>query len=133
MRVAASAVLAGAVALGAAACGGGSSSGSSSANPGPVQHPTSLVAETGKNDGFGISVKDNTGATIRNLAAGTYQLVVHDYSDFHNFRLRGTGVDDATSVGDKTTQTFTVTFSPGTYTFLCDPHASEMHGSFKVS
>jgi plastocyanin len=38
-----------------------------------------------------------------------------------------------TSVSGKGTKTFTVTLQKGTYKFMCDPHKSFMHGSFKVS
>jgi plastocyanin len=58
---------------------------------------------------------------------------VHDDSGIHNFHLQGTGVDDLTSVPETGVKTFTVTFKPGTYTFVCDPHASQMHGEFTVS
>jgi len=124
-----------AVALGAiaAACGGSGGGSTNSGNPGPVQHPSELVGTTGEHESFVITLQDGNGKAITNLAAGTYKLVVHDDSSLHNFHLSGAGVDDATSVGEKTTKTFTVTFKPGTYTFICDPHQSEMHGSFKVS
>ena len=65
--------------------------------------------------------------------AGTYKLVVQDRSSEHNFRLRGGGVNVATGVGGTGTKTFTVRLRPGkTYSFLCDPHADDMRGSFKV-
>ena len=38
-----------------------------------------------------------------------------------------------TSVGQVGKKTFTVTLKKGTYRFVCDPHASQMKGSFKVS
>ena len=65
--------------------------------------------------------------------AGTFRLVVQDRAGDHNFRLRGPGVNIATSVGGTGAKTFLVTLRPGTkYTFLCDPHADEMRGSFRV-
>src|SRR4051794_369328 len=131
----------GAVGLGAAACGGSSSGGSTggaggasaSAGAGPVQHPASLVGEVGKNDAFTISLSDESGKSVTNVAAGTYKLTVHDDSGIHNFHLSGSGLDDSTSVPDKTTKTFTVKLKPGSYTFVCDPHASQMNGQFTVS
>jgi hypothetical protein len=134
-----------AVLLAAAACGGSSSggqssqpaqdTGGSSASPagGAVQHPSALVGDVGKNDAFAISLSDPSGKPITNLAAGTYKLTVHDFSGIHNFHLLGSGINDATTVPEKTTKTFTVTFKPGSYSFQCDPHASQMHGSFTVS
>ena len=38
-----------------------------------------------------------------------------------------------TGVGAKGTFTWTVTLKKGTYKFICDPHASIMKGSFKVT
>ena len=65
--------------------------------------------------------------------AGKTKLTVSDKSDFHNFHLRGPGVDVKTSVAFVGTKTFTVTLKNGTYRFVCDPHATSMKGSFKVS
>ena len=39
----------------------------------------------------------------------------------------------STSVGDSGTETFQVELEPGTYSFVCDPHASSMNGSLEVS
>jgi len=138
VRLSAAAVMVGVVALGASACGGSSGSTGGQSDSGaqakaPVQHPKSLVGEVGKNDAFTISLSGDTGAPITHLAAGTYKLVVHDDSGIHDFHLQGSGVDDLTSVPEKATKTYTVTFKPGTYTFVCDPHASTMHGQFTVS
>jgi plastocyanin len=134
VRLAATAVMTGVLGLAASACGSSTSSvGGKPADAGPVQHPASLVGEVGKNNAFTIQLSDDKGAPITHLAAGTYKLVVHDDSGIHNFHLRGTGVDDITSVPDQGVKTFTVTFKPGTYTFVCDPHASQMRGDFIVS
>ena len=125
-------ILTAAVLSTAAACGG-SSSGGSPAGGGPVQHPSSLVGTVGKNDAFTISLTDDKGAAITNVAAGTYQLTVHDDSGIHNFHVKGSGVDDATSIAKAEVKTFSLTLTPGTYTFLCDSHPTQMKGSFKVS
>jgi plastocyanin len=65
--------------------------------------------------------------------AGKIRLVVSDKSDFHNFHLSGPGVNVKTSVPTVGSKTFTVTLKKGTYRFVCDPHASTMKGSFRVS
>ncbi len=65
--------------------------------------------------------------------AGKIKLTVSDKSDFHNFHLSGPGVNVRTSVSAVGTKSFTVTLKKGTYSFVCDPHASSMKGSFKVS
>ena len=65
--------------------------------------------------------------------AGRITLVVSDRSSIHNFRLRGPGVNVATSVAATGTRTFrNVTLKKGRYTFVCDPHATSMRGSFTI-
>jgi|SRR5262245_52879011 len=65
--------------------------------------------------------------------AGKIKLVVDDKSSIHNFHLTGPGVNVKTSVSSTGKKTFTITLKKGTYKFICDPHASSMKGSFKVS
>lgn len=140
-------LLASGVAAAATACGGSSSGGSPAAGAttapttgsttgaaaAAVQHPKSLIGEVGEDDKFLIELHDENDKPITDLAAGSYALKVEDYSAIHDFHLTGNGVDKATTVPGKGTQTFQVTFSPGTYTFVCDPHAATMKGSFTVS
>ena len=64
--------------------------------------------------------------------AGRYKLVVADKSSIHNFHLKGPGVNVATGVGAVGTKTFTITLKRGRYTFVCDPHATSMKGSFTI-
>ena len=82
--------------------------------------------------GFTITLKKGT-AKVTKLNAGKYSIAVSDKSDIHNFRLRGPGVNKATTVPGKALTTWTVTLKKGTYTFVCDPHSDDMRGSFKVS
>ena len=82
--------------------------------------------------GFSIALRTPAGAAVKTLRAGTYSVVVRDRSPEHNFHLRGRGVDKATTVGASATKTWTVKLAPGTYTYVCDPHASSMRGSLKV-
>ena len=66
--------------------------------------------------------------------AGKVKLVIADKSSIHNFRLSGGGVKVNTGVSAVGTKTYTVTLKKGTtYRFVCDPHASSMKGSFKIS
>ena len=91
-----------------------------------------LTGDVGLNDAFVISLKDSTGAAVTHLDPGTYTLVVHDHSAFHNFHLSGPGVDvmtDVDAVGDRT---FSVSLVDGTYFIQCDPHSSQMKGRFTV-
>ena len=92
---------------------------------------STLTASVGP--GFEISLTGADGADVTTLAAGTYTIEVDDQSDIHNFHLTGTGVDESTDVSAVGTETWEVTFEPGTYEFVCDPHASTMNGSFEVS
>lgn len=125
--------VAGMALIGALVAGCGGSSGPKAASsPAPLQHPASLVGVVGHNDSFSISLTDPSGQAISNLQAGTYSLTIKDESSIHNFHLTGDGVDKATSVGSTGTSTYSVTFKPGTYSFVCDPHSSQMHGKFTV-
>ena len=72
------------------------------------------------------------GQAVTHLTAGVYEIQVRDRSRFHNFHLRGPGVDQTTDVEFVGTQTWTVTLTDGVYTFTCDPHASTMRGQFSV-
>jgi hypothetical protein len=80
--------------------------------------------------GFGIFLKDSSGAAVTHLDAGTYTLLVHDLSEEHNFHLVGPGVDVTTDVVFTGDQTFTITVTNGTYNYVCDVHSSTMHGRF---
>jgi hypothetical protein len=91
-----------------------------------------LVGDVGLGDAFTISLKDSTGAAVTQLNAGTYTLVVHDHSAFHNFDLSGPGVSVATDVAGIGDQTFTITLVDGTYFFQCDEHPTTMKGKFTV-
>jgi plastocyanin len=83
--------------------------------------------------GFEISLTGADGADVETLAAGTYTIDVDDQSDIHNFHLSGGSVDEATEVGGTGTDTWELTFVEGAYSFVCDPHAGSMSGSFEVS
>ncbi len=87
--------------------------------------------------GFTISLKGADGAAVTHLDPGTYQLLVHDLSEEHDFHLfgpTGSGVDattgpDLSFVGDKTV---TLGLPDGIkVNYVCDAHAV-MHGAFTV-
>ena len=77
--------------------------------------------------GFDISLDGTDG-----LTAGSYTLVVDDQSSAHNVHLTGPGVDVSTDVGAEGEESFDIELQAGEYTFVCDPHASQMRGSFTV-
>ena len=93
--------------------------------------PKSVVGTVGP--GFTISLKFG-GKTVTKLRAGVpYRFVVNDRSSIHNFRLRGPGINrELTSVPFTGTKSAVIRLRKGSYTFICDPHASVMHGSFRV-
>lgn len=82
--------------------------------------------------GFTITLTQG-GKKVTTLKAGAYTIVVADKASAHDFHLQGPGFNKTTSVGGTGTATWKVTLQKGTYTYQCDPHASFMHGSFKVS
>src|SRR5678816_1798089 len=82
--------------------------------------------------GFTISLKDPSGAKVMHLDPGTYAIHVVDQSDMHNFDLTGPGVSKSTEVTEVGEQDWTVTFTDGTYRYVCDVHATTMKGSFTV-
>lgn len=83
-------------------------------------------------DAFEIGLTDQAGATVTELPAGDYTIEVDDRSRIHNWALSGEGVTDvATEVAGTGKQSFSVSFVPSEYTYVCDPHPV-MNGSFTV-
>ncbi len=73
-------------------------------------------------------------SAVTSLQAGQYTIQVNDQTDQHNFHLTGPGgVNNSTAVAFVGTQTWTVSFVPGTYNYVCDPHSGGMFGSFTVT
>ena len=83
--------------------------------------------------GFTISLANQDGTAVTSLSAGSYTIEIDDKSSAHNFHLSGSGVDEATDVAAEETVTWEVELEPGSYTYVCDPHASTMNGSFEVT
>jgi plastocyanin len=84
--------------------------------------------------GFTITLKQS-GSKVTKLKAGVqYRFVISDQSSIHDFHLSGPGIDKVITAVDFTgTKSIVVKLKKGTYSFKCDPHASFMHGSFKVA
>ena len=91
---------------------------------------TKLHARVGP--AFTISLSTEDGARVTTLAPGTYEIEVEDMSEEHNFHLTGPGVDRSTQVGEVGRQEWTVTLQDGTYRYVCDPHQTQMRGTFTV-
>jgi plastocyanin len=82
--------------------------------------------------GFTITVTMH-GKKVTKLKAGTYRFVISDRSDIHDFHVSGPGLDRVLTAVDFTgTKSFSLKLKKGTYRFQCDPHASIMHGAFRV-
>jgi plastocyanin len=82
--------------------------------------------------GFTITLTYD-GKKVKTLKAGSYKVVVSDKASIHDFHLKGPGVDKKTSVSGTGTTTWTLKLKKGKYTYVCDPHASQMNGSFTVT
>jgi hypothetical protein len=128
-----------------AACGGNDEEAAPAepapAEPAPAEPPAEAPAEPAAGGttlqgsvgpGFTISLTQD-GSDVTELAAGTYTIEVNDQADVHNFHLVGPGVDESTAVDEVGEKTFEVTLEAGEYTFVCDPHAGQMVGTFTVS
>ena len=88
-----------------------------------------LIGAVGKNGAFTITLKNARGKVVRTLAAGTYTIVVRDYSKLHNFELEREhgGTDrDITDVGFVGTKTIRVKLARGEYKVYCEPHEATM-------
>ena len=124
------------VALALASCGGddedaaGTSDTETTTATTPADGST-LSASVGP--GFEISLTGADGADVETLAAGTYTVEVDDQSDIHNFHLSGGSVDESTDVSGTGAETWELNLDEGAYSFVCDPHAGSMSGSFEVT
>jgi plastocyanin len=94
--------------------------------------PKTVAGKVGP--GFTITLS-MSGKKVTRLKAGVpYRFVISDRSSSHDFHLKGPGLNRVlTSVGFVGTKSFTLRLKQGSYRFFCDPHASFMHGGFKVA
>jgi plastocyanin len=99
----------------------------------PAAGGQTLTGELGANNAFTITLVDAAGKPVTTLKAGTYQVKIKDTSAIHNFHMTGPGVEQTTTVPEIKEVTWTVTFKPGTHTYVCDPHPSNMKKTFTVT
>ncbi len=118
-------------ALAVSGCGGDDDAATPDPTEPAVEAGSTLTASVGP--GFDISLTGPDGTDAGTLSSGSYTIEVDDQSDIHNFHLTGPGVEETTDVSGTGTDTWDVTVEPGTYSFVCDPHAGSMSGSFEVS
>jgi plastocyanin len=102
------------------------------AAPAPAAHRDAVTQHASVGPGYTISLTDASGAVVKQLQPGAYTIVVDDKSSIHDFHLTGPGVDESTDIAGTGTSTWNVTLSNGTYTYVCDAHASTMKGTFTV-
>jgi plastocyanin len=119
-----------------AACGGAATD-SGAVPPETIAQQTALAGADlvgAVGPGFTITLKQGSG-DVTALKAGTYTLAVSDQAATHDFTLQApdgtiTQITDVPFTGTKRT---TVALTPGTWTYFCQLHASQMRGTFTVS
>jgi plastocyanin len=83
---------------------------------------------------FTIGLTNRSGTAVSTIKPGFYTIAVADKSAIHDFHLQGPGVNVViTSVAFVGTKTVTAQLRPGRYVYVCDPHSSDMKGSFTVT
>ena len=100
-----------------------------------AQNPV-LIAKVGLHNSYTISLRTPDGKLVRSIPAGTYSIVVHDYSKFHNFALGSQTENKRLFTGGIRwvgTKTYTVTLVPGNYAYACSVHFRTMNGTFVVT
>ena len=99
---------------------------------GSAAAPKTVTGTVGPGFTIGLTMQ---GKKVTKLKAGTpYRFVISDRADIHDFHLSGPGFNRVlTSVDFTGTKTFVLRLKKGSYRFVCDPHASFMHGSFVVA
>ena len=98
-----------------------------------AQHRATPILTGTDGPGYTIALKMK-GKTVKTLKAGTYKITVNDKSNIHDFHLKGPGVNKViTTTPFKGMKSVTVKLKKGKYTYVCDPHATAMHGSFRVT
>jgi plastocyanin len=104
-----------------------------SVNAGTAKSQFDLKGEVYGNSMFKIEMKNSANRALKTVRAGTYRIKIEDKGSIHNFHLTGPGVNKSTSVSFVGDRIWTVKLKRGTYRFVCDPHASMMRGSFRVT
>lgn len=91
------------------------------------------VGTKGDPGAFEIALTDEDGEPVTEVAAGAWTIEVQDYAKIHNFHLTGAGVDETTTVPGTDGASWEVTFAPGEYDYVCDPHSGSMAGTLTVT
>ncbi len=94
-----------------------------------------LVASVGLHNAYTISLRTPAGKLVRTLPAGTYSIVVHDYSRIHNFALGSQTTNKrlfTTGIPWVGTKRYVLHLTPGHYAYACSAHYQTMNGTFVV-
>lgn len=75
------------------------------------------------------------GKKVSTLKKGVpYRFAISDRASIHDFHLMGPEINRVLTTVELTgTKTVVLTLKKGVYRYVCDPHASLMHGSFRVA
>jgi hypothetical protein len=107
----------------------------STASARPAANPT-LIGKVGLHDAYTITLTFTSGRKVKTLPAGTYTLIVHDYSKIHNFAL-GSQTQNrrllTTGIPWVGTRKYALHLVPGSYAFACSAHFRTMNGTFVVT
>jgi plastocyanin len=104
-----------------------------SVSAGSTKSQFDLKGEVYGNSMFKIEMKTSANRALKSVKAGTYRIKIEDKGSIHNFHLTGPGINKSTGVAFVGDRIWTVKLKRGTYRFVCDPHASMMRGSFRVT
>ena len=98
----------------------------------PAASPKTVNGTVGP--GFTIALTMD-GKNVTKLKAGVpYRFVISDQADIHDFHLSGPGFNRVlTSVEFVGTKSVMLRLKKGSWSFVCDPHSTIMHGRFRVS
>ena len=96
--------------------------------------PATKVLRGSVGPGFTITLKTPAGKIVKTTKVGTYRVVVQDKSAAQDLHMRVPGVTKViTSVPFIVSKRALVKLKIGRYTYVCDPHAFSMKGSFRVT
>ena len=100
----------------------------------PVSVGGSLVRPTlnAKVTKSSITLTHQDGTRVRTLQPNAYRIVVRDATTAQNFHLVGPSLNVRTKIATKTTATWLVNLTPGSYSYRSDRN-KRLRGSFVVA
>jgi plastocyanin len=93
--------------------------------------PKTVQGSVGPGFTINLTLQGKSATTLK--TGVRYRFLISDRSSIHDFHLTGPGLNRMLTTVDFTgTKSFVLTLRKGVYRYFCDPHASVMHGSFRV-